>query len=79
MVAHCPALGVKVYVPDAVLLIVAGFHVPLIPLVEVAGSAGANVPLQKGAIGLNKGVTVGVTVTVIVTGTAHCPALGVKV
>ena len=35
VVAHCPTAGVNVYVPDAVLLTVAGFHVPVIPFVEV--------------------------------------------
>ena len=43
LVAHCPALGVKVYVVVAAVpvLIVAGFHVPVIPLIDVAGNAGA--------------------------------------
>jgi hypothetical protein len=36
VVAHCPAFGVKVYVVVEVLSI-AGLHVPVIPLVEVAG------------------------------------------
>jgi hypothetical protein len=34
VVAHCPVVGVKVYVVVEVLLI-AGAHVPLIPLFEV--------------------------------------------
>lgn len=29
VVAHCPAVGVKVYVPEAVLLTDAGLHVPV--------------------------------------------------
>ena len=39
--AHCPAVGVNVYtvVPTADVLIAAGFHVPVIPSVDVAGSA----------------------------------------
>lgn len=39
---HCPAFGTKVLVlvPGVAVLIVAGFHVPVIPLVE-AGKAGA--------------------------------------
>jgi hypothetical protein len=45
VVAQRPAVGVKVYVVVAVLLI-AGFHVPVIPLVEVVGSAGMVAPLQ---------------------------------
>lgn len=35
--AHCPVFGVKVYVVVAMLLI-AGFHVPEMPLLEVSGS-----------------------------------------
>jgi hypothetical protein len=45
VVAHCPAVGVKVYVVDAVLLI-AGNHVPEIPLIELVGSGGIVAPLQ---------------------------------
>jgi hypothetical protein len=45
VVAHCPAVGVKVYVVDAVLLI-AGDHVPVIPFVEVLCSEGIVAPLQ---------------------------------
>jgi len=42
--AHCPAVGVNVYtvVPFAVVLIVAGFHVPVIPSLDVVGSVGAD-------------------------------------
>ena len=44
---HCPAFGVKVYVvvPITEVLIVAGFHVPVMPLIDVVGSAGAVDPL----------------------------------
>jgi hypothetical protein len=40
---HCPAFGVKVYVVVAAteVLIVAGLHTPVIPLLDVVGSAGA--------------------------------------
>jgi hypothetical protein len=55
VVAHCPAVGVKVYVPPVVLLTVAGLHVPLIPLVELAGNVGAVVPLQKAGIAAKVG------------------------
>lgn len=41
VVAHWPAAGVKVYVVVAVLLI-AGLHVPVMPLFEVVGKV--NVP-----------------------------------
>ena len=41
VVAQSPGVGVKVYVPDVVLLTVAGFQVPVIPLLEVEGKFGA--------------------------------------
>ena len=79
VVAHCPALGVNVYVVVAVLFTVAGLHVPTMPLVEVVGSTGAGEPLQIGAIALKVGVVLLFTVTVKVAVAAHCPASGVKV
>ena len=81
VVAHCPAVGVKVYVPPVVLLIVAGLHVPVIAgvLVELAGNIGAVVPLQKAGIAAKVGVVGVVTVVVKVAVVAHCPAVGVKV
>jgi hypothetical protein len=45
VVPHCPAVGVKVYVVDTVLLI-AGDHVPEIPFIELVGSGGIVAPLQ---------------------------------
>ena len=59
VVAHCPVAGVKVYVvvPGVVVLIVAGFHVPVILLVEAVGSTGAVVLWQSGPICVNVGVT----------------------
>lgn len=41
--AHWPVVGVKVYVvvPGVDVLMVAGFHVPVIPLLDVVGNAGA--------------------------------------
>ncbi len=72
-IAHCPDAGVNVYVAEAVLLMVAGLQVPVIPLEEVAGKAGADPPLQI-VIAVPK-VKVGVifvpTVTVNVTVAAH--------
>ena len=54
--AHCPAVGVNVYVV-VIVLFNAGSHVPVIPLSDVVGN-GANVaPEQIGATGLNVGVT----------------------
>ena len=43
VVAHWPAVGVKVYVvvPTVAVLTVAGLHVPVMLFVEVAGNAGA--------------------------------------
>ena len=60
--AHCPAEGEKVYVPVVVLLIVLGDQVPDIPFVEVVGKAGTAAPEHIGPIGLNVGVTGGITV-----------------
>jgi hypothetical protein len=78
-VAHWPAFGVNVYVPEIVLLTIAGDQVPITALLEVVGNTGAVVPLQNGTIGANVGVTVGVTVTVKVAVVAHWPAVGVNV
>ena len=77
--AHADALGVKVYEPDVVLLTTDGLHVPLIPLLEVVGKAGAVAPAQILAGILKVGVVLGVTVILIVTGKPHCPAAGVNV
>lgn len=63
----------------AVLLTVAGLHVPAMPLVDVAGNMGAVAPLHIGAIALKVGVTDGFTVTANVVLVAHCPAAGVNV
>ena len=75
-VAHCPADGVNVYVPVFRLSTTAGLHVPVIPLVDVAGRTGAIKPVQTDwkVPKLNAGVTIGLTVTVKVTGVTHCPA-----
>ena len=69
------------YVPEVVLSTVAGFHTPVIPFVDVAGNAGTEPPAQivSDVPKLNVGVMFGATVTVSVVGTAHCPAVGVKV
>ena len=58
---------------------VAGLQVPVIPLVEVPGRAGAAEPAQKAGIALKVGVTFGVTVTLKVVVVAQSPAVGVKV
>jgi hypothetical protein len=77
VVAHRPAVGVKVYVVVAVLLI-AGDHVPVMVLVEVVGRVNVP-PLQIGATCVNVGVMFGSTVTDIVAVVAHCPTVGVNV
>ncbi len=81
VVAHCPAVGVKVYVPLAVVLTVAGLHVPVIPLLDVFGNTGTVPASQIVSVvpKLNVGVTIGFTVTVNVCVVAHCPAVGVNV
>ena len=53
------------------VLLNAGAHVPVIPLVDVNGNVGAAAPLQIAAIGLNVGVMFGLTVTVKVVVVAH--------
>ncbi len=79
--AHKPVVGVNVYTPLVVLLTTDGFHVPVMPLVDMLGSIGTAPPEQIVSVvpKLNVGVVLGVTVIVIVTGSPHCPPLGVKV
>ena len=62
-----------------VLFTVAGLHVPVIPLLDVVGNTGATEPEQIGAIAVNVGVIIGLTVTVNVVVVAHNPAVGVNV
>ncbi len=78
VVAHNPAVGVKVYVVVAVLFI-AGDHVPVIPLLEVVGKAAKAAPLHIGDTAVNVGVTFGFIVIDNVVVVAHNPAVGVKV
>jgi hypothetical protein len=81
VVAHCPASGVKVYVPLFALSTIAGDHVPVIELIEEVGNEGTIPPAQmlKVAPKVKVGVVCGVIVTVNVVVVAHCPASGVKV
>ena len=53
------SVGVNVYVvvPVVAVLIVAGFHVPLIPLVDVDGNTGAAEFWHKGPIAVKVGIT----------------------
>ena len=61
------------------VLMVAGLQVPLMPLVEVVGRAGALEFWHNGSTGLKSGSVAGLMTNPSVTGWAHCPALGVKV
>jgi hypothetical protein len=78
VVAHCPTVGVKVYVVVAVLFN-AGAQVPVMPLLAVVGNADKVAPEHIGATAVNVGVIFGLTVIVKVAVVAHCPAVGVKV
>ena len=78
VVAHSPAVGVKVYVVVAALFN-AGAQVPVIPLFDVVGNAASAAPEQIAATGVKVGVTFGLTVMVRVVVVAHNPAVGVKV
>ena len=60
----------KVYVVVAVLLI-AGVHAPVMPLVDVVANAGIEAPLQNGPTATNVGVTFGLIVIVSVVVVAH--------
>ena len=61
------------------VLLSAGAHVPVMPLLDVVGN-GFNVPPEQiGATAVNVGVMFGLTVIVSVVVVAHRPAVGVKV
>ena len=57
--------------PTTDVLIIAGLQVPVIPLADVNGSAGATEFKQSEPNGLKVGVTFGLTVTVNVVVLAH--------
>jgi hypothetical protein len=61
------------------ILLGAGDHVPVIPLVDVVGKVGNGVLIQIGAIAVKVGVTGAVIGTDKVAVLAHCPAFGVNV
>jgi hypothetical protein len=63
VVAHCPAFGVKVYVPVAVLFTIAGFQVPEIPFSEILFNTGLMPPKHSVAIAANVGVVAAFTAT----------------
>ena len=80
-VAHCPAVGVNVYVPVAVLLTTAGLQVPVIPFIELAGKVTTGSPAQivvlvpKG----KAGTTFGFTTTLKVVPATHPADVAVNV
>jgi hypothetical protein len=76
--AQSPTVGVKVYVPLAVLLTVEGLQVPIIPLLDVVGKTGAVAPLQIAGIAVNVGVTIGFTVTDKLAVAIQLPELAVN-
>jgi hypothetical protein len=79
VVAQSPTVGVKVYVPLAVLLTVAGLQVPVIPLVDVVGKTGAVAPLQNAGTAAKVGTVFVFTVTFKVVVVAQSPTVGVNV
>jgi hypothetical protein len=70
-IAHSPGLGVKLYIPEVVLLTIAGFQVPVIPLFDVGSKTGLIEPKHIGAIGVKLGVSIGLTVTFNIVVVAH--------
>ena len=72
-------MNVYVVIPTAVVLITAGFHVPVMPLLDVPDKDAGVLPIQYGPSCVNVGVTLLDTSILIVAVVAHWPALGVKV
>jgi hypothetical protein len=68
--AHNPIVGVNVYIVVAELFI-GGDHVPVTALVDVVAKFDKFAPEQIGATCENVGVTIGLTVMVIVLVVAH--------
>ena len=61
------------------VFITAGLHVPVMPLFDVVGNAGAVAFWHSGPICVNVGVTwVLITISMVVKA-PHCPAFGVNV
>jgi hypothetical protein len=68
-------------VPELVLLIVDGLQLPFIPLSDMVGKAGTELPAQivSDEPILNTGIITGFTVTLNVVDTAHWPTPGANV
>ena len=60
------------------VLITAGLHVPVIPLLELEGSEGAEAFWHSGVIWVNVGIILAVITISIVVEDAHSAAFGVK-
>ena len=58
---------------------VAGFHVPVTPLLDVNGNVGAVLFWQSGPIAVNVGVSCGLIIMLSDAVVAHWPAAGVNV
>jgi hypothetical protein len=65
-------------VPVEDVLMVAGLHVPVIPLFEVAGNTGAAAFKHKGPTWVNTGLICVAIVTSNLVSPAHCPGLAVN-
>jgi hypothetical protein len=80
VLAHWPAVGVKVY-NVVVVLFKAGDQVPVIPLVEVVGNGVETPPEQIAGTAVKVGVNTGSVLIDIIVGIAevHWPGFGVKV
>jgi hypothetical protein len=81
VVAHDPAVGVKVYVPEFWLSMVDGLHVPVMLLEDVVGSTGtvASAQIDNAVPKLKVGVMLRFTVTEIVAVVAQKPSAGKNV
>ena len=66
-------------VPVLDVLMVAGFQVPVIPLFDVVGKAGAAMFWHSGPICVKDGVTCVVITMSILVEAPHCPPDGVNV
>lgn len=80
-IAHWPVVGVNVYVvvPGCDVFMVDGFHVPVMPLLDVVGNIGAVAFWHNALMAVNVGMSCGLMVMFNVVGVAHWPVVGVNV